>query len=273
MKKKFLIPCLFMASSLTACDSGLVTSGVAYKEGDAAKVSESLKTEKQDNVKVLKVKSSVEATITAEANGEKEKATSSVNTTENYNFDDKTIEIDYTAKSKSKSDSKTYKASIKAKDSNGNMNVVDKSGDYSMVINELDFNSLMIEAKTSIYSWNFTYDAGAFNSAIGEIGASAGSLAKDIQNNIVYNGDLEKGTFDIGLGKQVSGKISVSGESGLGSLSMNFTITKMKNSYKDGLIKSSIIGMKADYSQVILGTTLNMTYDILAKNDYSYTMK
>ena len=105
MKKKILIPCLLLAGSLTACDSGLVSGGEPYKEGDATKVSEALKTEKQDKVKTMSYKQTVDMTMKMTSGDEKASATASATAKVDLNLDDKTVDVNYSVKAKSKDSS------------------------------------------------------------------------------------------------------------------------------------------------------------------------
>ena len=72
MKKRIFIPCLLMATSLTACDSGLVTRGETYKEGETAKVQDSLKNKIRDSVKAVEIYSKTEFAFNTQSGDKKE---------------------------------------------------------------------------------------------------------------------------------------------------------------------------------------------------------
>ena len=279
MKKKLLIPCLLLAGSLTACESGLISGGEPYKEGDAAKVSEALKTEKQDKVKTMSYKQTIEMDMTTKSGDEK--ASGSVDSTlkAELDLDNKTAEVSYSMKAKSKGTSESYSATVKAKgDGNGNFQVTDSKGNYAELKDSINFGELFDVAKTSIYCWNFTIETEDLGSALEEVdilGGSmdAGKFVNDLKESIVIKGDVANGTFDVGLSKEVKASASYNLE-GMGNMKMDFTFTKMKYSFKDCMLKSSIIGLECtgDMSIPLLGS-MTYSYDITTKGEYSYSFK
>ena len=274
MKKRILIPCLLLAGSLTACDSGMVTKGVPYKEGDAAKVSEALKAEKKDSLKAIKFESTATVEMTAKASGEKESVKATADLVAKVDLEGKTIDMDVKSAAKGSGQSVSYKASAKAKDNgSGVMTVTSTDGDYAQISSDFDFDGIYVNATFGIYSWNFTLGTSELDSVVSQIGSDMKGLVDDLSANILLDGDVEKGTFDVGISKEITGKINAGGSDIGASMNMNFTITKMKYTFKDCLLRSSIIEMKANADYSIFGESASLEYVISNELDVSYTTK
>ena len=121
--KKFKLSALLVLSlaGLTACGSGegLVKNGVAYNRGDAAKINETVKAEKDGKVKVVTEKATVEMSLKMKMDGQsvnmKEKADGIIT----VDVPNKTVDIKLDASMEVGKEKITEKVSVKAEEKDG----------------------------------------------------------------------------------------------------------------------------------------------------------
>ena len=261
MKKKILIPCLLFACSLTACDDGLVTKGVAFKDANVTAIDTNVKNEKNNSFKKLKIENKVETVITAKGNGESLKITGETSGTFDIDLVQNTLEISMKANAKSGSTKTEVKGTVKVKKENGNIKTISSTGDAS-IFKDIDYNDYFTTGIDNCYSWNFEINDDIIEQAASESSISK-STAKNIVDNITENlmvdGDTAKGTFDVGIKKVVP--VTIEGTT------VNYT--KLKYSFKDSLLQSSILGVSASATKSGASATTTITIE----SNYSYTMK
>lgn len=255
MKKKFVIPSLLLACSLTACNDGLVKSGVAYKDGMTSSVDESLKKEKEGSYKLLTIKSTVETNLSIDSNGKKESAKGTAKGTITIDLNEQSVQIEMESKSKSGQQTSEISGSVKAKKTNGKFKVVNSDGVLGEVYALLDFESYYNNTIYNTYSWNYSLTDADIKQALDSIGNSVASLENalvDIKNNMLIDGNPEKGTFEVGLSKTIS--FTTSG--------VNMEYTKLKHTYKNCLLQSYTTAVKAsgEGAQFDLEGTYNYSY-------------
>ena len=267
MKKRILIPCLLMATSLTACDSGLVTRGETYKEGETTKVQDSLKNKIRDSVKAVEIYSKTEFAFNTQSGDKKESTKSKASIEAKVDLKDKSIELSCKTDARQNKSVRSLKAKAKAKEEDGYMRTVYTDGDYSLLKSTIDFNALMTSARNDVFSWNFSLDYTELDSVLSQMGTTSTFFAFDIQKNTLINGNSANGTFNVGLSKEITGKFEKSG------LSFDLTITKMKYVFKDCLLKSAIVEVEAYCEEEVMGEKVKMSYEITAEEKYSYTLK
>ena len=256
MKKKLIIPSLLLACSLTACSDGLVTSGVAYEEGVTAKVDESLKSKKKGSYTVLTIKSEATTILSIKADGKTSTAKSTAKGTIIIDLNEKSVDLTIDSVSKSGQNTIEIGGSIKAKKTNGSFQIVRKDGEVGDLYASADFNSYLTTAVDNTYSWNFSLSDSEIRSAIANVSttdsASLTNAMTRMRNTMMIDGDPSKGTFAVGISKEI--EFSSSGT--------NCEISKMKYTYKDCLLDSSIMQ--------VVATASNVKCDLTAKYNYSY---
>ena len=197
MKKSFIIPSLLLACSLTACNDGLVTKGVAYTDGVTAKVNETIKNEKKGSFKEIVVNSKAITKISLKFNGETSDATGDATSTIKINLDEKTVEISMENVAKSGKTKKELKGSVKVKKVNNTYERISSKGDANDLFKDLDYGSYFTFAEENAYSWNFSFSDAEIQQALASVSANkaAGleSAVKSIKANMLIDGDPEKG--------------------------------------------------------------------------------
>lgn len=284
--KKLFVPGLLLLSltGLVACseDSGLVKGGKAFKAGDSVAVSSDVKTNVEGKVKTVTQKTSTSTVTKTSYQGKTTTEKNSSSTTIKYNFVEKTI----AGKTKSNGVSASFKAQQQA---DGSFQYV-SGGDVFADTMDVDTLAVLYTAvQIRIYSWNYQSDSsdllGSIAPMVGineeTLGAYA-EITKEYESKLFISGDTEKGTFDIGLAEAYKFNLDLSaliggGDDGDISSSLAsalvgnipLTITKMKESYKDGLLRSTITGAKFDMD--LLGA--KVAYDYATTTSFSYEMK
>ena len=256
MKKKFVIPSLLLACSLTACDDGLVKSGVAYKDGMTASVDASLKKQKEGSYKLLTIDSTVDTKFSVETNGKKQTNTGKANGTIKIDVDQQSVEIEMDTNSKSTGVTQELKGSVKAKKTNGKFKVVNSEGTIGELYSLLDFDAYYTNTIYTTYSWNYSFSDSDIRDALasvsGSLNSSMGQALTDIKNNMLIDGNPEKGTFDVGISKAISFNVE----------NVTLEYTKMKYTYKNCLLQGYTMGISA--------STEGVKFEIEGTYNYSY---
>lgn len=270
MKKRLLIPSLLLlsATSLTACEgagASFVKNGQPYTEGAAQRVSPALRAQKEGSVKAVKVTSKTNIKMKMSIDGKKYSIGAKVSGAADIDLDNRTIVGNYTTTASVSGMSGSSKVKFSARDRGDGTFVFVSGENYEASFTEASLSALFDEASYSIYSWNYTIDsqnlADALEGLEGQTSESVdgNSVANQLSSNFVFNGDFESGTFDVGLAKAIT--IRVSG--------LSLVFDKFIASYKDCFIKSSTIGIKLDYTQDGESVSLALTYS----DTYSYTKR
>lgn len=294
MKKRF-IP-VFTALALTglvACgssDNGLVKNGVAYKDGDAAKTSETVRQSVEGKVKKVTEKLSMKATTTAKYGDTKESAKENVSASLAYDFEQGTVDGTYTDSMTSSGKTQKNTAKFKAKQqADGSFQFSENNA--ADTFDETAVAAMYLDASTSIYAWNFTMDLESLMGTVSAAGSAAlagtdlTSLAgafSELATNLVIDGDATTGSFEVGLKEEYKLNLDLSSMlegledsettsmiSLLGLTELPMTIYKMKYVYKDGLLRSEVAGVKLKMD--MLGMVMEMKAD--STTTYSYEMK
>ena len=266
--KKFKLSALLVLSlaGLTACGSGegLVKNGVAYNRGDAAKINETVKAEKDGKVKVVTEKATVEMSLKMKMDGQsmnmKEKADGIIT----VDVPNKTVDIKLDASMEVGKEKITEKVSVKAEEKDGEFVITSSTGG-EMTGEEVDVEQIANYFETasySIYSWNYDDSDTAYAAATESLSDYADSdevlgLIKKMESKIKIAGEVETGNFEIGLSEPFSIKIG----------NYPITYTKLKSVYKDGLVQSTVVGVKMSANQNGSSMSLSMT----SANEFSYT--
>ena len=267
--KQFKLSALLVLSlaGLTACggsSDGLVKNGVAYNKGDAAKVSETIKTEKDGKVKVVTEKSTVELTMKIKAGKEsmtiKEKASGTIK----VDLQNKKVEVNLDVEAKSGDQKINETVVVKAEEQEGEF-VITSSVGGDLTDNKIDVDQMYeyyVQADSNIYAWNYDDGNTAIDAAYESLADYATAeqvtaLVKQLESKIKIAGDVENGNFEIGLSSPFSVNIQ----------NIPVTYTKLKSVYKDGLVDSTVVGIKMTSSQGSTSVSLDMT----STNQFSYT--
>ena len=264
MKKRFLLPCLLMVGSLSACggNSGLVKNGVAYREGDAAKVDAALKAQKENSVATCTVNETADIGIKMSAEGQTVNMSESVKAKMTADLVNKSIEGTFDMNINSNGQTQKVSMSFDGREVGGQL-VVNTYGQYASVLTEDNIETYYMQASYAIYSWNYSLDAsGELATLMEQMDAvSSASIASFLQNlysNMVIAGDPATGTFDVGLSKPVS--LYISG--------LDLSYNKMKYSYKDCLLQSAVVGIKG--SGNLSGYSVSINESVEANYSYTY---
>lgn len=265
--KKLFFPSLVLVSmmGLVACgggDNGLVKDGKAFKDGETAKVSEEVKVATNGKVKSVTQKTSTTQTTKTTVGGKTETSKQSSSSTIKYNFEAKTIE----GKLSQAGQSLSFKA---AQQTDGSFEYVTGGPTIRESMTPEALTLLYEAVQVNIYSWNYQSDVSSLLGSlvsIGEIDTSSVESLVELTNllnsKMVISGDTAKGTFDIGCAEPFTFDLdfgSLLGNSGseagsilslIGNIPLN--VYKMKYSYKDGLLRSSVNAAKAEIS--LMGT-------------------
>lgn len=263
MKKRFLLPCLLLVGSLSACggaSGGLVKGGRAYREGDAAAVNPALKAQKDGSVKAVTVNEKVTLKMDLSYGSQKATMSETANAKIKVDFSNKKLDGEMKISVKSNGQSQNVNISFDAQERNGQI-VVNTYGEYASAITDDVVEAYYMSAKYEIYSWNYSINSQELGKLLEELdstsGASATAFVKDLYNNTVISGDVENGNFEVGLGKPITLRLS--------GIDMKFN--KLKYTYKDCLLKSAVIGMSADGASSGVGYKISEEASI----NYSYT--
>lgn len=260
MKKKFIIPSLLFACSLTACNDGLVTGGVAYTEGTTANVDESIKKEQKGSFKEIVVESEGTTAISIKFNGETTSAKADATSSIKVDLDDKTVDVSIESVTKSGKNKTTQKAAVKVKKVNSSFQTISSSGDFDTLLSSLDYSSYFTFADTYAFSWNFSISDDEIKQAVTSVSGSNSSsienALKEMRENMRIDGDPDKGSFDVGISKPLPFTID----------GVNMKYTKMRQTYKDYKLVSRTMGIEASKSN---GST-KVTYALSATYNYEY---
>ena len=261
MKKKILIPCILLMGTLTACNDGLVTKGVPFKEANITAIDESIKNEKKGSIKKVTIESDIETQLDVKVAGEKASATANATTTAKIDLIEMTVELSTKIVSKSGKTEIKKEGSMKVKKENNTLRTISSSGDTSS-FNNIEFDNYFTGDVDGCYSWNFTIGDDVIEQAASNSNVST-STAKEITTKIsdklMVDGDTAKGTFDVGIKEEVP--LSING--------VTTKYTKLKYSFKDALLQSYIIGVYASDSN----STASASTTVTAKTNYSYEFK
>ena len=263
MKKKLLIPTLLLlaSTSLMACEDGgnaFVANGQPYTDGAAANVRPALRLEKEGSIKAVKISSTTTVSATISYSGRSSGGSAKVSGYTNVDLENRTMSGSYTSSGSGQS----IRINFNAKEENGTFVIYSGSGYQGQITSET-LNSMYEEATYGIYSWNYQIDAEEIQSVLEQLGEEAGDSYNyyDVLNNIyssfVFSGDIESGTFDVGLAKEASFNIA----------GIPFTFTKLKYSYKDCFIQSVVVGLKMK----IVEDGISMSFNVTEKESFSYT--
>ena len=264
MKKRFLLPCLLMVGSLSACggNGGLVKGGVAYREGDAAKVDAALKAQKEGSVATCTVNESADVNIKMSYQGQNANMTEKLKAKMTADLVNKTFEGNIDINMSMNGESQKTNISFNAREVNGPL-VINTSGAYSSALSEDNIETYYTQASYAIYSWNYSLDASGELETLMEgldsvSSATITSFVRDLYNSMAIAGDPATGTFDVGLSKPVS--VNISG--------LDMTYNKLKYSYKDCLLQSAVVGLKG--SGNVSGVSVNIDETVEANYSYTY---
>ena len=269
MKKRFLLPCLLLVSSLTACGGGsgggLVTGGKQYKEGDAANVDSAVKAQKEDSIKKVILDEKVDFSYKLSAQGQSYSMTEKVDGRATIDIDAKTIEGAFKFSGSTGGQKQNESVNFKVqRNDNGYYETV--SGNYEIAFNEDSLEEIFDMAYYTVYSWNFSSENGLVaqmaESAEG-YGSEIEAFMREIIANMVISGDPATGTFDVGLGKAV--KLDYQG--------INFSFNKMKYSYKDCYLKNVVLGLKGSGSYSYGGQSASISISETVEANYSYEFR
>lgn len=280
--KKLFFPSLVLVSmmGLVACgnsDNGLVKDGKAFKDGETAKVSEEVKVATNGKVKSVTQKTTTTQTTKTSAGGKTETTKQSGSSTIKYNFETKTIE----GKLSQSGQSLSFKA---AQQADGSFEYVTGGAAIRESMTPETLTLLYEAVQVNIYSWNYESDASSILSSlggsIGEIDASSMESLVELNNSLiskmVISGDTTKGTFDVGIAEQFTlnlnlGSLLGDSNSEIGSIlsllgNIPLNVYKMKQSYKDGLLRSNVTAVKTEIS--LMGNTVASDYSNTATFTY-----
>lgn len=268
--KKLFVPTLLVLSltCLTGCgDNGVyVKNGQPYKQGDAAGISAEVKAEKENSVKTVTQKDTLTMKISASARGQSASGTETIKGSCTIDIDNKSIEGSYSISGsgalKDVLDNTTI--SFKAKDQEG-LFVVYEGQEGSEMYSTVELGEIYEFATYNIYSWNYVAQKDQVSELIDSLSDYSGELnevtnfVNDFQKNLVMAGDPAVGTFDIGLAKAL--KVTIEG--------FTLTVNKMKVSYVDGLIKSSVSGLTMKGKE----EGVSISASITSSTTYTYTFR
>ena len=268
MKKRYLIPSLLLLSSvaLTACNGeggGLVKGGQKYRAGDAQNVSPALRAEKEGSVKTVTENINMSVSMKMSASGRSLSVSEKLSGSIKVDLVNHTLDGNFTVSaSVSGAGSQTTKATFRANEQNGVITIQNGSN-YESSYDEESLATLYEEASYTIYSWNYEPSEGQIGqltealSSLSEV-TSADTIMKEISkmySNIYIAGEVETGTFDIGLAEGYTLNI-IAG--------LPITFNKMKSSYKEGLVRSSVVGLtmkgKVDGMSMNITETMTVNY-------------
>lgn len=282
--KKLFFPSLVLVSmmGLVACggDNGLVKNGVAFKEGDAGKTSETVRQSVEGKVKSVTEKTSVSLSARVSLLGQTSKVSGSVSSKYDFNFDEGTVSGDHKMTVSSGGSKQTQSAVFDAKKQADGSFTFTKNTDRENY-DEQTVAALYQSAEYSIYAWNFTMDLDSLLGAISSSGmdvlsgnelAAASALTSALSNKLVISGDATTGSFEIGIKEAVKLDIDLSSieeASSMSSSSLPMTLTKMKYVFKDGFLRSQVAGISMNYNESGVGMDMNIS----SSTSYSYVMK
>ena len=269
MKKRYFIPSLLLlaSTSLTACSGeggGLITNGQKYRAGDAQNVDPSLRLQKEDTIKTVTEKMNMSASIKISTRGSSLSISEKLSGTVVVDLVNHKISGNYTiSASATGSGSQSMKISFKATEENGYISIYEGENYSSANIDSDTLSTMYQEASYTVYSWNYEPSEGQIGQLVDTLGslteiADADDIMREVErmySSFYFTGNLETGTFDVGLAEGFTLNIIPN---------MPITFNKMKASYKDCLIQSSIVGltMKGKEGDVSynISETLKVTY-------------
>lgn len=271
--KKLFVPALLLLSltGLVACgsdNSGFVKNGVAYKNGDAAKVSTEVREAKENKIKTVTEKVTLDIYVKASANGQSSSLKETASATLTVDIDARTIEGKFDISATIDGTKESAKIDFKAVEQDG-VFVFTRGAESATMIGEDQLSTYYNNATVSIYSWNYVTESNDAASLVNQSGTSSISeqdaltLVNKITSNTVISGDVATGTFEVGLGKPLDVTVS----------DYPFTFNKLKAVYEEGLLKSSVIGLSMNYKQTVGGQTAKITLKESANYSFSYTFK
>lgn len=264
MKKRFLLPCLLLVASLSACGGAggdFVSGGSAYKEGDAAKVDAALRAEKEDKVKQVTEKMNSSVSYDVNYNGQAVKSSQKLSGSVKVEVDEKKIEGDFKVNVSSNGQKASQNIKFKGQEIDGYLQFTE--GEAEAEAMDLDLDSFYEQATYEIYSWNYIMESEEIKAALDQAEGYGASIGKDFFNKMVINGDPAKGTFDVGLGEKFS--FTYQGAT--------FAFTKLKYSYKDCLLQKAVVGFNYSGGSSYDGTTVSVKLNMDATYEFSYVMK
>lgn len=254
-------------AGLTACGGsgeGLVKNGVAYNRGDASKINETVKAEKDGKVKVVTEKATIDMSVKMKADGQSMNIKEKMAGTITVNVPDKTVDINLDADVEVGKEKVSEKISVKAEEKDGEFVITSNIGG-EISGQEIDLEQIadyFEQASYSIYSWNYDDSDTAYAAATESLSEYADAeevlkIIKQMESKIKIAGEVETGNFEIGLSEPFTMKIA----------NYPITYTKLKSVYKDGLVESTVVGVKMSVSENGTSVSLNMT----SSNEFSYT--
>ena len=263
MKKRFLLPCLLLVTSLSACGGAgdFVSGGSAYKEGDAAKVDAALRAEKENKVKQVTEKITSDTSYDVNYNGQATKSSQKMSGSAKVDVDEKKIEGNFKVDATSNGQSASQNVNFKAQEVNGYFQYTE--GEAEAAYLDLELDSLYEQATYQIYSWNYIMETDEIQSALSQAESVGASIGRDFFNKMVIAGDPATGTFDVGLGEKFS--FTYQGAT--------FAFTKLKYSYKDCLLQKAVIGFDYEGSGSGNGISVSAKLNMNATYEFSYVMK
>ena len=271
--KKLFIPALLLLSltGLVACgsdNSGFVKNGVAYKNGDAAKVSAEVREAKENKIKTVTEKVAIDVYAKVSANKQSSTLKETASATLTVDIDAKKISGKFDITASVDSQKETVKIDFEAIEQDG-VFVFTKGAESATMIDEDQLSTYYTNATVNIYSWNYVTETDDISSLVNQSGTSSISeqealtLVNKISSNTVVSGDVTTGTFEVGLAESL--KVTIS--------NYPFTFTKLKAVYEEGLLKSSVLGLSMNYKQSYNGQTASMTVKESIDYNFSYTFK
>ena len=269
MKKRLMFPCLLLVSSLTACggsSGGLVAGGQPYREGAAQAVDPALRAQKEDTIKTVTIRESISISAKASYSGQSYSLSEKLSGSMVVDLEQRTMNGNFDLSYSVSGQSQSTKITFNAYENNGRITITSGSN-YSAAFSESTLEVAYNGANYTVYSWNFSRDANDAYSYLNLIGGESAmgygeeimSFVETILDNMVISGNPSTGTFDVGLGKVVN--FTYSG--------IRFSYNKFKISYKNCLLDSEVVGVKASGSTSGVSMSINESADV----HYSYTFK
>lgn len=269
MKKRYFIPSLLLlaSTSLTACSGeggGLITNGQKYRAGDAQNVDPSLRLQKEDTITTVTEKMNMSASIKISSRGSSLSISEKMSGTVVVDLVNHKINGNYTiSASATGAGSQSMKISFKATEQDGYISIYEGENYSSANIDSDTLSTMYQEASYTVYSWNYEPSEGQIGQLVDTLGslteiADADDIMREVErmySSFYFTGNLETGTFDVGLAEGFTLNIIPN---------MPITFNKMKASYKDCLVQSSIVGLtmkgKEDDVSYNISETLKVAY-------------
>ena len=257
---------------LTSCggNNGLVKGGQAYRDGQLDSVNEEVKTNVDGKVKIVNEKVTSDISMKMTFEGQTESMSAKINGNLKIDLDAAKIDGNYSISSKAGGENETMKLDFTAQQQeDGSFTFTSGNEELVEQFQQIDLAVAFEQAETTIYAWNYSMDSESIMSLVGS-GLSGSEmseqdleqalvLVESLSKSLFISGDVEKGSFEIGLAE--AAKLNIGG--------MPFEFNKLKSVYKDGLLRSTIAG----YSMNLSGDTMKISASATSTAEYTYEMR